>query len=94
MAFMTEDVHCKWGYPVGGWCRSVGVQVDSHNRNCVVVEDCRDIFGGKLVCCVADEKTGLSNSTVTNDDAPRKGVNLISLKNDCANGGQGNRHAE
>jgi hypothetical protein len=49
----------------------MGVQVNSHNSDGVVVEDCRDIFGRELVCCVTDEKTSLSNSTVTNDDTPR-----------------------
>jgi hypothetical protein len=49
----------------------MGVQVNSHNSDGVVVEDCWDIFGRELVCCVADEKTSLSNSTVTNDDTPR-----------------------
>jgi hypothetical protein len=48
----------------------MGVQVDSHNSDSVVVEHSRDIFGGEFVCCIADEKTSLSNSTVTNDDAP------------------------
>lgn len=40
---------------------------NSHNGNCIVVEDSRDVFGREFVCRVADEKTGLANSTVTDD---------------------------
>ena len=40
---------------------------DSHNSNCIVVEDGRDVFGGEFVCRVADEKAGLANGTVTDD---------------------------
>lgn len=39
-----------------------------HHCYRVVVEDCRDVFGGKLVGGVADEKTGLPNRTVTNNN--------------------------
>jgi hypothetical protein len=72
MRFAAQDVHYRWGR--GVWGAGVdlkGVQVDSHNSDSVVVEDSRDIFGWEFVCCIADEKTSLSNSTVTNDDAPK-----------------------
>lgn len=42
----------------------------SHYSDGVVVEDRRDVFGGELVCGVADEKTCLADSTVADDDAP------------------------
>jgi hypothetical protein len=42
----------------------------SHNSDGVVVKDRRDIFGGEFVRGVADEKTCLADSTVTDDDAP------------------------
>jgi hypothetical protein len=41
----------------------------SHYRDGVVVEYCRDIFGGELVGRIADEKAGLSDGTVTDDNA-------------------------
>jgi hypothetical protein len=28
---------------------------DSHDSDCIVIEDSRDIFGGEFVRCVADE---------------------------------------
>lgn len=46
-------------------------RTDSHHRDGVVIEDSRNIFGGELVCCVADEEASLSNGTVADDDAPR-----------------------
>jgi len=46
----------------------------SHYSDGVVVEDRGNIFGGELVRGVADEKTCLADSTVTNDDAPVEGV--------------------
>jgi hypothetical protein len=45
---------------------------DVHNRDGIVVEDCGNIFRGKLVCRVADEKTCLSDRTVTDDHAPTR----------------------
>jgi hypothetical protein len=42
----------------------------SHYSDGVVVEDRGNIFGGKFVRGVADEKTCLADSTVANDDAP------------------------
>lgn len=68
-----------------------GVQVDSHNSDSVVVEHSRDIFGGEFVCCIADEKTSLSNSTVTNDDAPVLGGRWISSLDKQANCERGTR---
>ena len=41
-----------------------------HYSDGIVVEDGRDVFGGKLIRCVADEKTCLAYGTVTDDDAP------------------------
>lgn len=48
------------------------VRKDSHNGDGVVVKDSRDIFGGKLVGRIADEQTGLANSTIADDDTPRR----------------------
>jgi hypothetical protein len=45
----------------------------SHDGDGVVVEDGGDIFRGELVRGVADEKTCLADSTVTDDDAPARG---------------------
>ena len=42
---------------------------DSHNGDGIVVKDGRDVFGGKLVGCIADEQTSLANSTVPNNHA-------------------------
>lgn len=39
----------------------------SHNGNSIVIKDCRDIFGGEFVCRVADQKTSLAHSTITDD---------------------------
>jgi hypothetical protein len=39
----------------------------SHNGNSIVIKDSRHIFGGELVCRVADQKTSLAHSTVTDD---------------------------
>ena len=44
---------------------------DIHNRDGIVVEDCRHVFRGELVCRVADEKTCLANRTVADDHAPK-----------------------
>jgi hypothetical protein len=46
--------------------------LDVHNRDGIVIENRGDIFRGKLVCRVADEKTSLADSTVTNDHAPKQ----------------------
>lgn len=46
-------------------CRS-----DLHDSNRIVVEDRRNIFRGEFVCCVRDEQTCLSHSTVSNHDTP------------------------
>ena len=45
------------------------IKTNSHHSYGIVVKNCRDIFGGELVCSVGYEKAGLSNSTVTNNDA-------------------------
>lgn len=50
----------------------------SHNRDSIVVEDGRDVFRGELVRRVADEKTRLAHSTVTNDNAPRRDCSAVS----------------
>jgi hypothetical protein len=47
-------------------------RIDLHDGDGIVVEDGRDIFGGELVCCVRDQKTGLSHGTISDDDTPRK----------------------
>lgn len=43
----------------------------SHNGDGIVVENGRNIFGGKLVGRVADEQAGLADGTIANDDTPR-----------------------
>ena len=48
--------------------RGMGVD-DLHDSDRIVVEDGRDVFGGKLIGRVADEETCLPDSTVANDDA-------------------------
>lgn len=40
-----------------------------HDCDGVVIEDCGHIFGGELVGGVTDEKTCLSDRTVTDDNA-------------------------
>jgi hypothetical protein len=42
---------------------------NSHNRDRIVVKDCGDVFGGKLVRRVADKEACLTNSTVTDNHA-------------------------
>lgn len=41
-----------------------------HDGDGIVVENCRHIFRGELIRCIADEETCLSNGTVTDDYAP------------------------
>ncbi len=66
----------------GELCRvaSGGMGLDVHNRDGIVIEDCRDVFRGELVRRVADEKTCLSDSTVTDDDAPIKQHSSVNNK--------------
>jgi hypothetical protein len=42
----------------------------SHYSDGIVIEDRRNIFGGEFVRGVADKKTCLADSTITNDDTP------------------------
>lgn len=44
----------------------------SHYRDSIVIKDGGDVFGRELVGGVTDEKTCLANSTVADDNAPRK----------------------
>lgn len=41
-----------------------------HDSDGIVVKDCRDVFGWELVRSVADQETGLANSTIADDDTP------------------------
>ena len=43
---------------------------DLHDSNRIIIKDRGDVFGGKLVCCVGDEQTCFSHSTVSNHDTP------------------------
>lgn len=49
---------------------------DLHHRHRIVIEDCRDIFRGEFVGGVGDEQAGLANCTVTNDNTPRRLINM------------------
>ena len=49
----------------------------SHDSHGVVVENCGNVFRGKLVRGVADEETCLADRTVADDDAPGEGVVLV-----------------
>jgi hypothetical protein len=49
----------------------------SHDSHGVVVEDCGNVFRGKLVRGVADEETCLADRTVADDDAPVEGIVLV-----------------
>jgi len=50
-----------------------GEGAHSHHGDGVVVEHSRDIFRWELVGRVADEKAGLADRTVADDNAPEKG---------------------
>ena len=52
----------------------------SHDSDSIIVEHRRDIFGRKLVCSVADKQTSLANSTVSDNDAPRKRIMLVKFQ--------------
>jgi len=43
--------------------------VANHYRHCVIVENSGNIFRGEFVGGVGDQETGLSNGTITNNDA-------------------------
>lgn len=43
---------------------------DSHNRDSIVVENCRDIFRWEFICRVTDEEASLSYSTIADDHTP------------------------
>jgi len=51
--------------------------VANHYRNCIVIEDSRDIFGREFVGRVTDEKTGLAYSTITDDYTFYRGDNHV-----------------
>jgi hypothetical protein len=48
------------------------VQAGLHDCDGVVVKYGWDILGGKLVCSVGNQQARLADSTVADDDAPRK----------------------
>jgi len=54
-----------------------GAKGGSHYGHGVVVEDCGDIFRGKLVGRIADEKTCLADSTVADDNTPAEKMGLV-----------------
>lgn len=41
----------------------------SHDCDSIVIKHCRDVFRRELVRGIANEKAGLANSTVTDDNA-------------------------
>lgn len=45
------------------------VEPYSHYRDGIVIEDCWDIFGRKLIGSVRDQEAGLSHGTVADDHA-------------------------
>jgi len=62
-----------FGYLSGRvWRGRVGAgrtgQEHVHDGDGVVIEDCRHIFRGEFVGCIADEEACLPDSTVANDD--------------------------
>jgi hypothetical protein len=46
--------------------------VDSHDGDGIVIEHSRDVFRRELVCCVADEKAGLSDGTISDHNTSAK----------------------
>ena len=58
------------GPDVWGVVRPRSAGKNPHDSNSIIIEDGRDIFRGKFVGRVADEKTCLADSTVTDDDTP------------------------
>lgn len=50
-------------------------QTNVHDRDGIVVEDGRDVFGWELVGGVGDEHAGLADGTVAHDDTP--GLQLV-----------------
>jgi hypothetical protein len=57
-------------------CERKRAEGGSHDSHGVVVENCGNVFRGKLVRGVADEQTCLADSTVADDDTPVEGVIL------------------
>lgn len=56
---------------MGSDSKSAEEDTSVHYSYGIVVEDSRNVFGWKFVGCIADEKARLSNSSVSNDNAPR-----------------------
>lgn len=56
----------------------LGEGAHSHDGDGVVVKDSRDIFRGELVGGVADQKAGLADRTVADDNAPAKRRRFVS----------------
>jgi hypothetical protein len=44
-----------------------GEMENLHNSDSIVIKNGRDVFGGEFVCRIADQETGLADSTVTDD---------------------------
>lgn len=47
---------------------------DKHDSDSIVVKDRGDIFRWEFVCCVADEQTCLSYSSITNNHTSARGL--------------------
>lgn len=58
----------------------------SHDSDSIVVENCRNVFRGKLVRCVTYKETCLADSTVSDDDTPRRPSQFCQL---CASAESG-----
>jgi hypothetical protein len=53
----------------------------SHDCDSIVVEDGGDVFRREFVGCVTDEKAGLADGTVTNDNASESSSPLAAASN-------------
>ena len=50
-----------------------------HDSYGIIVENCWDVFGGELVCGVADEKACLADGTIADHNAPEWRQLIVAL---------------